>query len=152
SQESILISAGVFLRDQMERCRVRSLYGSQPHVFSGPSLPPKRTRGYVSTACGQSISILTVPNCARIRSKTLSSNGALIGSRANVQILIEGHADERGSTEYNLALGDNRANTVRELLIQAGVSASHLSVVSFGKEKPFCTESTESCWQENRRA
>jgi peptidoglycan-associated lipoprotein len=84
--------------------------------------------------------------------QTLASNAAFFASRPQIQLLIEGHADERGSTEYNLALGESRANTVREHIIQDGVSASRISTVSYGKERPFCTESEESCWQENRRA
>ena len=70
----------------------------------------------------------------------------------NVTITIEGHCDERGSTEYNLALGDNRANSVMAAMQQAGVPANRLKKISYGKEKPFCTESTEECWQQNRRA
>ena len=69
----------------------------------------------------------------------------------NVGFTVEGHCDERGSTEYNLALGDSRANTVRNALVQGGISADHVKTISYGKEKPFCTESNETCWQENRR-
>ncbi len=67
------------------------------------------------------------------------------------RVTIEGHCDERGSTEYNLALGDNRARSVRDALVAAGVPTAQLNAISFGKEKPFCTESNESCWQQNRR-
>jgi peptidoglycan-associated lipoprotein len=69
-----------------------------------------------------------------------------------IRVVIGGYSDERGSAEYNLALGENRANSARTALISAGVPASRLRVVSYGKEKQFCTESTESCWQQNRRA
>ncbi|HKD02115.1 MAG TPA: peptidoglycan-associated lipoprotein Pal [Terriglobales bacterium] len=68
-----------------------------------------------------------------------------------ISFTIEGHADERGSTEYNLALGDSRANAVKTALVQGGVNASNIKTISYGKEKPFCTESTEQCWQTNRR-
>lgn len=68
-----------------------------------------------------------------------------------VSFTIEGHCDERGSTEYNLALGDNRANAVKNALVQAGISADRMKTISYGKEKPFCTESNEQCWQQNRR-
>jgi peptidoglycan-associated lipoprotein len=67
------------------------------------------------------------------------------------RIVIEGHCDERGSTEYNLALGDRRANAVKQYLVNLGVPAANINTVSYGKEKPFCTESNESCWQQNRR-
>ena len=69
----------------------------------------------------------------------------------NIQFTIEGHCDERGSTEYNLALGDSRATTVKNALVQGGVNAQNVRTISYGKEKPFCTEHTEACWQENRR-
>lgn len=69
----------------------------------------------------------------------------------NIQFTVEGHCDERGSTEYNLALGDNRANAVKTSLIQGGVSAGNIRTISYGKEKPVCTESNEQCWQQNRR-
>jgi len=69
----------------------------------------------------------------------------------NIHFTIEGHCDERGSTEYNLALGDNRANAVRNALVQGGVSADNIHTISYGKEKPFCTDHTEDCWQQNRR-
>lgn len=70
----------------------------------------------------------------------------------STQVLIEGHCDERGTSEYNLALGDRRANAAREYLASLGVEGSRIKTVSYGKERPFCTQSTESCWQENRRA
>jgi len=82
----------------------------------------------------------------------LQANAEFLRSHPNVRITIEGHADERGSTEYNLALGDNRANAAKQALVQMGISADRIRTISFGKEKPFCTESTEECWQQNRRA
>jgi peptidoglycan-associated lipoprotein len=69
-----------------------------------------------------------------------------------IHISIDGNADERGTTEYNLALGDRRARTVAQYLKLLGVSDQQLSVVSYGKERPLCTEHTEACWHENRRA
>ncbi len=65
--------------------------------------------------------------------------------------MIEGHCDERGSAEYNLALGDRRANSAKEFLQELGVPADRLSVISYGKERPQCTEHNEECWQKNRR-
>ncbi len=66
-------------------------------------------------------------------------------------IVIEGHCDERGSTEYNLALGDRRASAVKQYLVNLGIPASNINTVSYGKEKPFCLESSEACYQQNRR-
>ena len=66
-------------------------------------------------------------------------------------ILIEGHCDERGSAEYNLGLGDRRASSARDFLVQLGVPANKIHTISYGKERPQCTEESESCWQKNRR-
>jgi peptidoglycan-associated lipoprotein len=81
----------------------------------------------------------------------LEGDISFLKQHPNVRFTLEGHCDERGSTEYNLALGDTRANAVKNALVQGGVSASNIKTISYGKEKPFCTEHAESCWQENRR-
>jgi peptidoglycan-associated lipoprotein len=70
----------------------------------------------------------------------------------NASVNVEGHCDERGSAEYNLGLGDRRATSARDYLVQLGVPAAKLKTISYGKERPTCTESDESCWQRNRRA
>ena len=69
-----------------------------------------------------------------------------------IKVVIGGYCDERGSAEYNLALGENRANAARTALVNAGISSSRLRIVAFGKEKQFCTEQDETCYQQNRRA
>ena len=81
----------------------------------------------------------------------IAGDAQFLQQHPNISFTVEGHCDERGSTEYNLALGDNRANAVKAALTQAGVSADRIKTISFGKEKPFCTESNEQCWQQNRR-
>lgn len=81
----------------------------------------------------------------------LQKNADWLKRWTSTRISIEGHADERGSSEYNLALGERRANSVRDYLVSLGVPTDRVSVVSKGKESPFCTESNESCWQQNRR-
>jgi peptidoglycan-associated lipoprotein len=81
----------------------------------------------------------------------IQSDAQFLRQHPNIRVTIEGHCDERGSTEYNLALGTNRADSVKNALIQAGVSGDRIKTFSYGKEKPFCTESNESCWQQNRR-
>jgi peptidoglycan-associated lipoprotein len=83
---------------------------------------------------------------------TLSRDASYLASHPDIRIVIGGYCDERGSDEYNLALGENRANAAKNALVTAGVAASRIRVISYGKEKPFCTESTEECWQQNRRA
>ena len=81
----------------------------------------------------------------------VQGDAQFLSQHPNIQFTVEGHCDERGSTEYNLALGDRRANSVKNALVQAGLSVSRIKTISYGKEKPFCTESNESCWQQNRR-
>jgi peptidoglycan-associated lipoprotein len=83
---------------------------------------------------------------------TLSKDASYLVSHPDVKVVIGGYCDERGSNEYNLALGQNRADAAKNALVTAGVAASRIRVVSYGKEKPFCSESTEECWQQNRRA
>jgi peptidoglycan-associated lipoprotein len=70
---------------------------------------------------------------------------------SDLKVVIEGHCDERGSEEYNLALGDNRADSMKDTLVRLGVSADRIKTISYGKEKPFCTENNARCWQQNRR-
>jgi peptidoglycan-associated lipoprotein len=83
--------------------------------------------------------------------EALSKTADLLKNYPQFKVTIEGHCDERGSTEYNLGLGDRRAAAVKQYLVSLGISADRLSTVSFGKEKPFCMESNETCWQQNRR-
>ena len=83
---------------------------------------------------------------------TLSKDAAYLNSHPDVRFIIGGYCDERGSNEYNLGLGQNRAEAAKNALVNAGVSASRIRVISYGKEKPFCTQSSEDCWQQNRRA
>ena len=82
----------------------------------------------------------------------LAANAEWLKKYPTVQVLIEGHCDERGTAAYNLALGDRRANAAKDYLGSLGMDGSRLRTVSYGKERPFCTESSESCWQQNRRA
>jgi peptidoglycan-associated lipoprotein len=83
--------------------------------------------------------------------EALSKTADFLKSEPSIRVTIEGHCDERGSTEYNLGLGDRRAAAVKEYLVSLGISADRMTTVSFGKEKPFCMEHNETCWQQNRR-
>jgi peptidoglycan-associated lipoprotein len=83
--------------------------------------------------------------------EALAKTADFLRNYPQLRVTIEGHCDERGSTEYNLALGDRRANAVKQYLVSLGLPADRLTTVSYGKEKPFCTESDEACWQQNRR-
>jgi peptidoglycan-associated lipoprotein len=81
----------------------------------------------------------------------LTTNANWLKRWTATRITIEGHCDERGTPEYNLSLGDRRANAVKAYLVELGVPADRITVVSKGKEAPFCTDKNESCWQQNRR-
>ena len=81
----------------------------------------------------------------------IQASAQFLAQHPGIHFSVEGHCDERGSTDYNLALGDNRANAVKTALVQAGVAADRIRTISWGKEKPFCSEHTEACWQQNRR-
>ncbi len=81
----------------------------------------------------------------------LGKTAEFLRNYPQIKATIEGHCDERGSTEYNLGLGDRRASAVKQYLVSLGISADRLSTVSYGKEKPFCMEASESCYQQNRR-
>ena len=83
---------------------------------------------------------------------TLAKDASYLNSHPDIKFVLGGYCDERGSNEYNLALGQNRAEAAKNALVNAGVAANRITVISYGKEKPFCTESTEDCWQQNRRA
>ena len=82
----------------------------------------------------------------------LAADADWLKKNRTIQYLVEGHCDERGTSEYNLALGDRRANAAKEYLVSLGVDASRIRTVSYGKERPFCNQSSEDCWQQNRRA
>jgi peptidoglycan-associated lipoprotein len=82
----------------------------------------------------------------------LSQDAAFLKSHPAMKVVIGGYCDERGSDEYNVALGQSRASSTEKLLVNSGVDANRIRVISYGKEKPFCTDDNESCWQENRRA
>ncbi len=81
----------------------------------------------------------------------LQRQAAWLSKYPAVRVTIEGNCDERGTREYNLALGARRANAVKEYLVSLGVSAARVETVSYGKERPMCSESTEDCWSQNRR-
>jgi peptidoglycan-associated lipoprotein len=82
----------------------------------------------------------------------LKSNWDWLKANPSAQVQIEGHCDERGTTEYNLALGSKRAQSVKDYLVTLGTTADRLSTTSYGEELPVCREQTEECWQKNRRA
>ena len=82
----------------------------------------------------------------------MDANVRWLQANPTVLVIVEGHCDERGTAEYNLALGERRARTVRDYFVEHGVAADRITLVSYGEERPSCTEESEACWRENRRA
>jgi peptidoglycan-associated lipoprotein len=82
---------------------------------------------------------------------SISAAAAYLNAHPTIKVLVAGYCDDRGSAEYNITLGENRANAAKTALVAAGVDAGRIHVVSYGKERQFCTDETESCWQQNRR-
>jgi peptidoglycan-associated lipoprotein len=83
---------------------------------------------------------------------TLDENAKWLKTNQSALLLIEGHADERGTNEYNLALGERRAKSTRDYLVSVGIDAGRITVISYGEERPTCTDKAEACWAKNRRA
>jgi peptidoglycan-associated lipoprotein len=82
----------------------------------------------------------------------LNAIGAFLSKKNGINIVVEGHCDERGTNEYNLALGEKRAKATRDYLVSLGISPDRMILITFGEEKPVCSEQNEFCWQRNRRA
>src|SRR5256884_664328 len=144
----------------LHRARLLALFGSAVLV-SGcskkvtPPPPPPRAPAPAPTPFEQGVHDAYFDfDKADIRPdvrEALSQTAEYLKANSSIRVTIEGHCDERGSTEYNLGLGDRRAAAVKEYLVSLGISADRMNTVSFGKEKPFCMEHNETCWQQNRR-
>lgn len=83
--------------------------------------------------------------------RALQSNADWMGQWGSTSVIVEGHCDERGTNEYNLALGERRAAAVRDYLVSLGIDPNRIATTSRGEESPFCTEADEGCWSQNRR-
>jgi peptidoglycan-associated lipoprotein len=84
------------------------------------------------------------------QASTAHNDAAFLLQHPSIKVVVAGHCDDRGSEEYNLALGTSRAESLKHALEEQGVSADRMKTMSYGKEKPFCSESNEQCWQQNR--
>jgi peptidoglycan-associated lipoprotein len=125
-----------------------------------PTTPPVQDTGpragsiehFVATAGDRVFYGLDRHDLTNEARETLRRQAAWLNSYSDARILIAGNCDERGTREYNLALGARRANTARDYLMSQGVDPARISTVSYGKERPRCTQSSESCWAVNRNA
>ncbi len=125
-------------------------------VNAAPAPPPQTSNETESELFAQNVKDVffdyDTADISQQYQQVLQGDARFLQQHPNMKFTIEGHCDERGSTEYNLALGDNRANATKQALISLGIPADRIRTISYGKEKPFCTESTEACWSQNRRA
>ena len=129
---------------------------SQPSLSSSSSLPPSPSGyGFDQWQTGPLGDVFYDYDSATLSTEAqeqLTQNGGWLASHVSKAALIEGHCDERGTSEYNLALGDRRAASAKEYLVRFGVNPSRLETVSFGEERPFVQGSNEDAWAKNRRA
>ena len=123
-----------------------------PPTAPAPVMPPKPSEYAASDALKDIYFAFDKADIRRGEVKTLDANGSWLKVHDNRLVLIEGHCDERGTAEYNLALGERRARTAMNYLVSRGIPATRITIVSYGKERPVCTEHTQACWARNRRA
>jgi peptidoglycan-associated lipoprotein len=120
-----------------------------PTVAPAPApAPPKEYRS--NTALKQIFFTFDKADLRPDDTQTLAASAAYLKANPNQLVLIEGHCDERGTAEYNLALGERRAKAAMTYLVSNGVEASRITTISYGKERPGCTEKNEACWSKNR--
>jgi peptidoglycan-associated lipoprotein len=119
-----------------------------PAPAPAPPAPPKEYRSNV--ALNQIFFAFDKADVRPDDAKTLAASAAYLKANPNQLVLIEGHCDERGTSEYNLALGERRAKAAMNHLVSNGVEASRITTISYGKERPSCTEKNEACWAKNR--
>jgi peptidoglycan-associated lipoprotein len=129
-----------------------------PTQNQGPRVPDAATRARIETLLARVEDAYFDYDKHTLREDAIKALGAdstelrdIIVQYPDYKLVIEGHADERGSEAYNLALGDARAKAAKDYLAGVGIPADQLSIVSYGKDKPICEEHDEACWQKNRR-
>jgi peptidoglycan-associated lipoprotein len=154
-----VLATGLFLAACTTKEQVAATPPPPPPPASTPTPPPPRPPGITPGSIqdfkvnvGDTVHFAyNEYNIQDSDKSTLQKQATWLNRYPTVQISIEGHADERGTREYNLALGARRANAVKEFLVSLGVNNSRLQTVSYGKERPICTASNEDCWAQNRR-
>ena len=130
-----------------------SMGSSQPAAApSAPSGPAMDSAEYFNQVVGNGVYFsLDEYELNGAAQATLRGQSSWLGQNPSRSIVIEGHCDERGTREYNLGLGERRANAVKDYLVSLGVSSSRVRTISYGKERPVCVASREDCWSRNRR-
>jgi peptidoglycan-associated lipoprotein len=119
-----------------------------PTTAPAPPAPPKEYRA--NDALKSIHFAFDKSNIRPADAKILDASAAYLKANPNQLVLIEGHCDERGTSEYNLALGERRAKSAMNYLVAAGIEAGRITTISYGKERPICAEHNEACWSQNR--
>lgn len=123
-----------------------------PAAAPAPTGPAMDSAEYFNQTVGNTVNFgLDKYDLSASAQATLRGQAAWLGQNPSRSIVVEGHCDERGTREYNLGLGERRANSVKDYLVSLGVAPSRVRTISYGKERPVCVASNESCWQRNRR-
>jgi len=123
-----------------------------PPVAVAPMGPTPDSTEYFQSVVGNTVQFdFDEYDLQRSAQATLRGQATWLNQNPARTIVVEGHCDERGTREYNLGLGERRANAVKEYLVSLGVAASRIRTLSYGKERPTCVASSESCWSKNRR-
>ena len=145
-KNAFLLVAGCLL---LSACATKKVSTQiQGDVYTGTD-----TVEYLASGVPDRVFFATNESILTTRSRdTLRKQATWLRKNSDINIVVEGHADERGTREYNLALGERRANAVKDYLMTYGISASRISVISYGKERPVNTESTPLAWSQNRRS
>lgn len=118
---------------------------------TGGSVAPGSAEEFMTVVGDRVFFALNKTDLSPEATATIQAQATWLQKYADKAVTVEGHADERGTREYNIALGERRANSIKDALVADGVAAARIKIVSYGKEKPVCTESTEECWGKNRR-
>tara|TARA_B100002051_G_C16597038_1_gene565952 strand:+ start:350 stop:874 length:525 start_codon:yes stop_codon:yes gene_type:complete len=145
----LLLSAGLILSACASTKKVSEVGGQiQDDVYVGSD-----TVEYLASGVPDRVFFATNESVLTTRSRdTLRKQATWLRKNSDVNVVVEGHADERGTREYNLALGERRANAVKDYLMTYGISASRISVISYGKERPVDSGSNPLAWSKNRRS
>ena len=159
----LLILAAVLSLVAVAGCGGKKAVEPTPATDSGSSAPPVEEANIVENVSPPPTEVSPVSlndvffdfdqyNLSAEAKGTLEANAREMKRVTDASVTIEGHCDERGTKAYNLALGDKRANAAKDYLVSLGVTASRITTISYGKERPFDTGSSESAWAKNRRA
>src|SRR3954451_19850934 len=141
-----------------EAAPTRSTPAQAPQTANTSKFPDAATRAHINELLARIEDAYFDYNQATLRPdavKTLEADSTelrnILKDYPDYKLTIEGHADERGSAEFNMALGDRRSQSAKDYLVQVGIPSGQLNVISYGKERPICTDHDETCWQKNRR-